>query len=307
MNAAIRAATRSALSNKFEVVGIIGGYQGILDKNFKTLQTSDMGNIVQRGGTILKTGRCVPFLDPKFRKVAADHLAEHGINALICIGGDGSMRGAMELWTEHKVPTIGLPGSIDNDVFGTDFSIGFDTAVNTALDAIDKIRDTAFSHDRLFIVEVMGHETGHIALEVGLACGAEEIFIPENPVTVDDAIQHIQRSLARGKASSILVTAEGKKPGRAYDLGEAIRKKAGYDAKICVLGHIQRGGSPTARDRVLASRMGATSIEALMRGNCTAMVGIQNGEMVLVPLKDVTTKKKKLNTNLIKLARVLST
>lgn len=307
MNAAIRAATRSALAKKFEMVGIIGGYQGILDKNFKPLKTSDMGNIIQRGGTILKTGRCPQFVDAKYRKIAAQNLKEQDISALICIGGDGSMRGALDLWDDHKIPSIGIPGSIDNDVFGTDFSIGFDTAVNTATDAIDKIRDTAFSHDRLFIVEVMGHETGHIALEVGLACGAEEIFIPENPVTVDDAIQHIKRSLERGKASSILVTAEGKKPGRAYDLAEAIRKKSGFDAKICILGHIQRGGSPTARDRVLASRMGATSIEALLRGNCTAMVGIQNGEMVLVPLKDVTTKKKKLNTNLIKLARVLST
>lgn len=306
MNAALRATARVAMGKNLEVIGIINGYQGMIDSNFQTFSASDMGNIIQRGGTIIKTGRCAQFLEQKFRITAGENISKVGIDALVAIGGDGTMRGGVDFWRDCKIPMVGIPATIDNDIFGTDYTIGFDTAVNTALEAIDKIRDTAFSHDRLFIVEVMGHETGHIATEVGLACGAEEIFIPENPATVDDAIQHIKKSLARGKASSILVTAEGKKPGRAYDLADAIRKKAGYEAKVCILGHIQRGGSPTARDRILASRMGAASVETLLKGICSVMTGIQNNSVVLVPFTDIISKNKKLDMSLVKLAQTLS-
>ncbi|MBX9765823.1 MAG: ATP-dependent 6-phosphofructokinase, partial [Bdellovibrionales bacterium] len=212
MNAAVRAVGRMALFQKLNVVGILHGYNGMMAGEFEQLGASSMANVLQRGGTVLKTGRSQAFMKPEGRAIAAQKLKDAGIDGLVCIGGDGSFRGAHLLWTEHKIPVMGVPGTIDNDIFGTDTTIGFDTAVNTALEAIDKIRDTAASHDRLFIVEVMGRDSGFIALDVGLAGGAEEIFIPENPVTVEQAIEHVQRGVARGKLSSILIAAEGQKP-----------------------------------------------------------------------------------------------
>jgi len=306
MNAAIRAVTRSAIAAKLEVVGVIGGYCGMIDNEFMPLNLSSMANIIQRGGTMLKTGRAPEFHQADVRAKAAQHLRATGAEAAVCIGGDGSFTGAHFLWQEHKFPVIGVPGTIDNDIAGTDSTIGFDTAVNIALEAIDRIRDTAASHDRLFIVEVMGRDSGFIATEVGIAGGAEEIFIPENPVTVDQAIERIKRGMSRGKKSSILVAAEGHKPGRAYDLAESIRKKTGFDAKVCILGHIQRGGSPTAADRILASRMGAGAVEALRRGECDAMIGIVAGQIVTVPFDDVIGVKKKVATELVNLVRSLS-
>lgn len=307
MNAAIRSVVRFGIHHGMEVSGIIGGYPGMIAGEFVPLNLNSMGNILQRGGTVLKTGRSSEFHQADVRARAVQRLRDVGIDALVCIGGDGSFTGAHALWMEHQMPIIGVPATIDNDIFGTELTIGFDTAVNIALDAIDRIRDTATSHDRLFIVEVMGRDSGFIAVDVGVAGGAEEVFFPENPITVDQAIEHIRRGMARGKKSSILVAAEGHKPGRAYDLAEAIRKKAGFDAKVCVLGHIQRGGSPTASDRILASRFGAQAIEALRRGECDSMVGLYHGEMITVPFTEALGQKKKISRELVLLAQTLST
>jgi len=307
MNAAIRSVVRFGIHHGMEVSGIIGGYPGMIAGEFVPLNLNSMGNILQRGGTVLKTGRSSEFHQADARARAVQRLRDVGIDALVCIGGDGSFTGAHALWMEHQMPIIGVPATIDNDIFGTELTIGFDTAVNIALDAIDRIRDTATSHDRLFIVEVMGRDSGFIAVDVGVAGGAEEVFFPENPITVDQAIEHIRRGMARGKKSSILVAAEGHKPGRAYDLAEAIRKKAGFDAKVCVLGHIQRGGSPTASDRILASRFGAQAIEALRRGECDSMVGLYHGEMITVPFTEALGQKKKISRELVLMAQTLST
>lgn len=306
MNAAIRAVVRSAVTSGLKVTGIVQGYTGLVKKQFQSLELRSVANILQRGGTILKAGRCLEFLKPEVRAQCAEHLRAAEIDALVVIGGDGSYQGAHSLWAEHQIPVVGVPGTIDNDIAGTDLTIGFDTAVNTALEAIDRIRDTAASHDRLFIVEVMGRDSGHIAIEVGLAGGAEEIFIPENPVTVDEAISHIQRGLTRGKSSSILITAEGRKPGRAYDLAEQIRKKSGFEAKVCVLGHIQRGGAPSSTDRNLASRMGAAAVQVLRNGVTNKMVCLQNGQIVMADLEAGFKGKKAVPRELLDLAKVLA-
>lgn len=306
MNAAIRAVVRTALYRNLRVTGIMQGYNGLINGTFEELTAKSVGNILQRGGTVLKTGRSKDFLKPEFRKKAAENLKKQGIDALVCIGGDGTFKGASALWEEHGVRVVGVPGTIDNDIYGTDYSIGFDTALNTALDAIDKIRDTAFSHDRLFVVEVMGRDSGFIALNVGLAGGAEEIFIPESPLNIDSVIDHINKSVQRGKLSSILVTAEGQKPGRAYDLAEAIRKKSGYESKVCILGHLQRGGSPTAQDRILASRLGASAVDGLLHGHSGVMIGVQNDQIVTLPLSEVITKHKSIRLELMQLTQILS-
>ncbi len=306
MNPAIRAVVRTALAKKIEVMGILHGYVGMIENKMVPLQMRDMANIIQRGGTILKTGRSMEFLKPEYRTIAANNLKSHGIDALVCIGGDGSFRGAQALWSEHRIPIVGIAGTIDNDVYGTDDTIGFDTAVNTALQAIDKIRDTADSHDRIFIVEVMGRNSGWIASQVGLAGGAEEILTSDNILTVDKIVENLKNSRARGKTSSIIITAEGQKPGRAYDLAEAIRKKSGLDAKVCILGHQQRGGSPTAHDRILASRLANAAVESLLAGRNNSMIGVQADKLVEVSLDIVTTKEKPGDKSLINLARVLS-
>jgi 6-phosphofructokinase 1 len=307
MNAAIRAVVRIGIAQNLEVFGIHNGYVGMIENKMGPLQLRDMANIIQRGGTILKTGRSAEFMKPEFRNKAAENLKASHIDALVCIGGDGSFRGAHALWEEHNIPVVGIPGTIDNDIFGSDKTIGFDTAVNTALDAIDKIRDTAASHDRLFIIEVMGRNSGFIASHVGLAGGAEEIFTPEGSATVEKAIDRIKEGIARGRTSSILITAEGQKPGRAYDLADAIRKKSGMDAKVCILGHQQRGGSPTAADRILASRMGAAAVDSLLKGFCDIMIGTEGEKLVQVPLDIVTKNEKRSQAELIWLANMLST
>ncbi len=306
MNAAIRAVVRQGISSGLQIKGISNGYKGMIQAEFCDLNAGSVANILQRGGTILKSGRCPDFLKPEARKRAAENLRNSGVEGLVCIGGDGSFRGAQLLHEEHQVPVIGVPGTIDNDLFGTDFTIGYDTAVNTALDAIDRIRDTAASHDRLFIVEVMGRESGFIAIDVGVAGGAEAVFIPESPITPDQAIQQIQKGMARGKMSSILVAAEGQKPGRAYDLAEAIRKRSGFEAKVCILGHIQRGGSPTAADRILASRLGAAAVTSLIQGQTAVMLGLQWQKVVATPLVDTYTQRKPIPKDLIALSHVLA-
>jgi len=306
MNAAVRAVVRTALSKNVEVVGILHGYVGLIENKMIPLQMRDMANIIQRGGTILKTGRSHEFLKAEYRAIAAKNLRAQSVDGVVCIGGDGSFRGAQALWSEHKIPIVGIAGTIDNDVYGTDDTIGFDTAVNTALQAIDKIRDTADSHDRIFIVEVMGRNSGWIASRVGLAGGAEEILTADNIIAVDKIVENLKKSRARGKTSSIIITAEGQKPGRAYDLSEAIRKKSGLEAKVCILGHQQRGGSPTAHDRILASRLAHAAVETLLAGNCNVMIGVQADKLVEVSLDIVTSKEKLGDKSLINLARVLS-
>jgi 6-phosphofructokinase 1 len=306
MNAAIRAVVRSALQTGIKVTGIKHGYRGLLNGEFEILNSRSMGNILQRGGTFLKTARLPEFKEPATRAKAAAQIKTAGFEALICIGGDGSFTGARLLWTEHQIPIIGIPATIDNDIAGTEATVGFDTAVNSAVQAIDRIRDTADSHDRLFIVEVMGRDSGFIAIETGLAGGAEEIFFADNPVTVDDAIDHIRRGIASGKKSSILIAAEGQKPGRAYDLAESIRKKSGFESKVCILGHVLRGGAPTAFDRNLASRMGAAAVEALRRGYCDVMMAYVRGRIEGVPLRDVIGRHKRVPDEWIRLAQTLS-
>ena len=306
MNAAIRAVVRTAISKQIEVVGILHGYVGMIENQMIPLQMRDMANIIQRGGTILKTGRSNEFLKPEYRTKAANNLRAQNIEGLICIGGDGSFRGAQALWTEHQIPVIGIAGTIDNDVNCTEDTIGYDTAVNTAMLAIDKIRDTADSHDRIFIVEVMGRSSGWIASQVGIAGGAEEILTADNIIPVEKIVDNLKKSRARGKTSSIIITAEGQKPGRAYDLSEAIRKKSGLESKVCILGHQQRGGSPTAHDRILASRLAHAAVESLLAGGNNLMIGVQGNKLVEVSLDMVTSKEKPGDKSLINLARVLS-
>lgn len=306
MNAAIRAATRYALSKGLKVKGILSGYNGMISGQMIDLDLGSMANIIQRGGTILKTGRCTDFQRPEVRAIAAEHLKVAGVDALVCIGGDGSFRGAHLLGCEHQIPIMGVPGTIDNDIFGTEYTIGFDTAINVGMESIDRIRDTAASHDRLFIVEVMGRHSGFIATYVGLTSGAEEIFFEQNPVTIDDAIEHIKKGIARGKTSSIIITAEGKKPGKAYEMASEIEKKTGFEAKVCVLGHIQRGGNPTALDRFHASRFGAFAVEKLLEGHGDMMVGLVKNQMELIDLQPVFKNEKFVDLELVQLAQTLS-
>lgn len=306
MNAAIRAVVRTAIQRQVGVVGIVQGYTGFLEKNFIDMDLRSVANIIQRGGSILKAGRCLEFMKPDVRARAVQNLREKGIDGLVCIGGDGSFTGANLLWHEHKFPIVGVPGTIDNDIYGTQITIGFDTAINTALDAIDRIRDTAASHDRLFIIEVMGRDSGFIAIAAGVAGGAEDIFIPEQPFQIEKTIALIKRGVARGKNSSILVTSEGVKPGRAYDLAESIRKHSGMQATVCILGHIQRGGKPTAIDRLFASRMGAAAVDHLRAGLCDVMVAVQGENLTTVELSECLKQKKHVNRALIDLAQILS-
>lgn len=306
MNAAIRAVVRFAIGRGLTVKGILSGYNGMVHNHIIDLDLGSMANIIQRGGTLLKTARCPEFHQPETRALAAANLKAAGIDALVCIGGDGSFRGAHLLSQEHGVRVIGVPGTIDNDIFGTEYTIGFDTAINVAMESIDRIRDTAASHDRLFIVEVMGRHSGFIATYVGMAAGAEEIFFEQNNVTVEDAIEHIKKGMERGKTSSIIITAEGKKPGRAYQIAQEIEQKAGFEAKVCVLGHIQRGGNPTALDRFYASQFGAFAVESLLNGENDKMVGLSKNKMALIDLAPVFSNEKLVDMDLIKLAQDLS-
>lgn len=306
MNAAIRATVRTAITRNLEIVGFVGGYNGLLNNEVIKLDLRSVANIIQRGGSILKAGRCLEMMKDAGRARAVQSIKENNIDALVCIGGDGSLTGAHQIWKESNIPFVGVPGTIDNDIHGSDHTIGFDTAVNTALEAIDRIRDTAASHDRLFIIEVMGRDSGFIAIAAGLAGGAEDIFVPEHPFNVEKTIELIQRSVQRGKKSSILVTAEGHKPGRAYDLAETLRKNAGFQAHVCILGHIQRGGTPSARDRLMASRMGSAAVDLLIDGFCDVMVGSHGTQLIKLELSEILGKKKMVNQQLIELAQTLS-
>lgn len=306
MNAALRAVVRYGISHKIEVYGIYRGYQGVLDQDFEKMELSSVGNIIQRGGTILKTARCLDFHKKSVRKKAADLLRKNGIEALVVIGGDGSFTGAYLLEKEFGFPCIGVPGTIDNDIAETDDSIGFDTAINTAMEAIDRIRDTASSHERIFLVEVMGRNSGFIALNTGISGGAENILVPEHKINLNSIHKSLLRSKARGKNSSILIVAEGKTPGRANELAKEL-KKLNHHTRVCTLGHIQRGGSPSARDRVLGSLLGASAVAYLCSGRSSGMVGTFNNEVRFVDFKSVIAKKKKISEETLMLAETLAT
>lgn len=288
------------------MVGIRRGYAGMLAGEFEEMNHGSVSNIIQLGGTILKTGRCEEFYHPEGRAMAAARVREAGIEGLVAIGGDGTFRGAHALWQEHGLPIIGVPATIDNDVYGTDTTIGYDTAVNTALDAIDRIRDTATSLDRLFFVEVMGRQAGFIALAVGAAGGAEMILVPELDTSVQEIYETIAAGRERGKTSSIVVVAEGDEEGGALEIARKVRELGPIECRATILGHTQRGGRPTAHDRILASQLGAAAVEALMEGDSDNMVGRIHNSIVRTPLAETWGKKKPFDRKLYKLASALA-
>jgi len=305
MNAAIRAVVRRAIHYGIEVVGVCHGFRGLMAGDFIPLPATAVSGIINRGGTILFTARSPEFKTEDGQQKAVEQIKKSKIDGVVVVGGDGSLHGAHALWHTWEVPTVGVPGSIDNDLAGTDQSIGFDTAVNTALDAIDKIRDTAVSHDRIFVVEVMGRTVGFIALQVGLAGGAEAIIIPEIPFEISKIGTAIKRGRERGKESYIIVVAEG--AGRGIAVAADIEAITGAETRATVLGHVQRGGAPTAADRVLATRLGAAAVDLVVEGRFGNMVGIQANQVVVTPIETVWTQKKTIDTSLYDLALVLAT
>ena len=311
MNAAIRAVVRTAHYHGLEVFGVRYGYQGLIDDEIRPLSNRDVGGIIGRGGTILRTARCKAFYDAEGRARAAEHLKKHDIQGLVVIGGDGSYRGAQLLEAEHGVQIIGVPGTIDNDIGGTDFTIGFDTALNVALDAIDRIRDTAESHNRLFFIEVMGRHSGYIAMMSGLAGGAEDVLCPEEPTDITRLLEHLERrNRRRGKTSAIVVVAEGDDAGNAFEVAEKVKAQAPKyfgGTRVVVIGHMQRGGAPTAIDRVRASRFGLRAVEALLDGETGKMTGVSNNRIVLRPIDEAWHMRTKFDPSLLREARILAT
>ena len=306
MNAAIRAVVRTGIYNKLEVFGIMRGYSGMIDNDIFKMESKSVANIIQRGGTILKTARCKEFYTVEGRKKAYNNLKKHGINSLVIIGGDGSFRGAQIFSHEFDIPCIGLPGTIDKDIAGTDFTIGFDTAVNTAVEAIDKVRDTADAHDRLFIIEVMGRDSGYIALHSGIATGAENILIPERKTDVEGVINALMEKHGRKKLVNIIVVAEGESFG-AVELGKVITERIpDQEVRVTILGHIQRGGSPTCFDRLIASRMGYAAVECLLQKRYNVFVGILNNKMHYIPLDQAIKKKQTMSEDWMKIVKILS-
>jgi 6-phosphofructokinase 1 len=307
MNAAIRAVTRAAIFNGIRVKAIFRGYKGLISGEIIEFQTQNVSNIIQQGGTILKSARCAEFLTEEGRRIAFETMVKEEIDALVVIGGDGTFTGARIFSQEYNVPIVGLPGTIDNDVFGTDSTIGYDTAMNTIINAVDKIRDTASSHDRLFFIEVMGRDAGFLALNSALASGAEAAIIPERETKVDQLDELIRNGFRKSKNSSIVIVSESDVTGGANGLAERMRREhPEYDVRVSILGHIQRGGSPTAYDRILASRMGVAAIDALMDGLRNIMIGIVNNEMVHVPLAKAIKDDKPVNENLLGVLQILS-
>ena len=307
MNAAIRAVTRSAIYNGLQVKGIYRGYKGLITGEIKEFKTENVSNIIQLGGTILKTARCQEFRTPEGRQVAYETMKREGIDALVVIGGDGSLTGARLLAQEFDVPCIGLPGTIDNDLYGTDTTIGYDTALNTILDAVDKIRDTATSHERLFFVEVMGRDAGFLALNGAIAAGAEAAIIPEFNAEVDQLEEFINNGFRKSKSSSIVLVAESEITGGAMHYAERVKNEyPQYDVRVTILGHLQRGGRPTAHDRIIASRMGVASIQALMEGQRNVMIGIENDQIVYVPFAKAIKNDKPIDRELVSVLNELS-
>jgi 6-phosphofructokinase 1 len=307
MNAAIRAVVRTGNYYGLEVFGIMRGYSGIIENDIVPMHSRSVANIIQRGGTILKTARCKEFFQPEGRQKAYQNLKKLGIDGLVIIGGDGSFRGADIFSREFDIPCIGLPGTIDKDIAGTDFTIGFDTAVNTAVEAIDKIRDTADAHDRLFIIEVMGRDAGYIALHSGIATGAEHILIPERKTDIEELVASLQEKERRKKLVNMVVVAEGDEFGGANEVAKVVKERLPFaDTRVCILGHIQRGGSPTCLDRLIASRMGYAAVESLLEGRHNVMVGILNNRMHYTLLERAVKSKQKISEEWIKIVKILA-
>lgn len=309
MNAAIRAVVRNAVHNDLHIYGIMRGYEGMINGDLKRLDTTDVGNIIHRGGTILKTARSQRFMTPEGRKAAYENLIAHDIDGVVAIGGNGTFTGAKIFMSEYPdIPFVGVPGTIDNDLFGTDFTIGFDTAVNTAVEAVDRIRDTADSHNRLFFVEVMGRHSGFIGLHTAIAGGAGGILIPEEDTDIEDLVKMIKRGAKRQKMFSIIIVAEGNKLGSVFEIAEKVSQRVqGYDdVKVSIIGHLQRGGSPSTLDRVVASLLGFHAVDALLEGKAGDMVGIRNNKVHLTPFDEAIAKHKPLNKELLRMAHILA-
>jgi 6-phosphofructokinase 1 len=309
MNAAIRSVVRTCAYHNIECVGIYRGYQGMIEGDFKEMGPRSVNNIINKGGTILKSARSKEFMTEEGRKKAFDGLTKAGIDAFVVIGGDGSFTGAEIFNSEYDFPVIGIPGTIDNDIFGTSHTLGFDTALNTVVDCIDKIRDTASSHNRLFLVEVMGRDAGHIALNAGIGAGAEEILIPEENLGLDRLLESLRKSKASGKSSSIVVIAEGDKIGKnVFELKDYIEENfPEYDIRVSVLGHMQRGGSPSCFDRVLASRLGVKAVESILEGKSNYMVGILNDKVALTPLEQAIKGHSEIDRDLLRVSDIMTT
>ena len=308
MNACIRSVVRTALYNNTQVSGILQGYQGMIDNQFIEMNSRSVSNIIQLGGTILKTARCAEFRTTEGRKKAYENLQAAGIDALVGIGGDGTFTGIEVFSREYDIPVIGIPGTIDNDLYGSDFTLGFDTACNTVIEAIDKIRDTAASHDRLFFVEVMGRDSGCIALNTGIAGGAEAILMPEKETAIDDLIERLEGAVAGKKTSTIVIIAEGDQNGGAYNIAKHVKTKFDfYDTKVTILGHLQRGGSPSSFDRVLASRLGFSAVNLLLAGETRRVVGLKGNDIQHVPIEEsINNKAFKLAPDMIELSHILA-
>lgn len=307
MNACIRAVVRGAIYHDLEIYGIRYGYDGLIKGDIFKMSSHTVSNIVQKGGTILKSARSIQFKTPEGRKKAFEQLQKFGIEGLIAVGGDGTFTGASIFYDEYGIPTVGAPGTIDNDLYGTDYTIGFDTAVNTALEAIDKIRDTADSHDRVFFIEVMGRDSGYIAIQSGIGGGAEIVMVPETLTSVDDVIGTLKHGWERDKTSSIVVVAEGEEEGTAMEIANQVKEQLkGKDIRVTTLGHVQRGGSPSAADRILGSRLGLGAVEGLINGQKNVAVGIVNDQLVYTNFKEAISKEKPLNPDLIRMVNILS-
>lgn len=308
MNACIRAVVRGAVYHGLEVFGIRRGYNGMINGDIFQMSSHSVSNIVQRGGTILKSARSKEFMTPEGRAKAHEQLLKFDIEGLIAIGGNGTFTGATLFFDEYGIPTVGAPGTIDNDLYGTDYTIGFDTAVNTALEAIDKIRDTADSHDRIFFIEVMGRDSGYIAIQSGIAGGAELVMVPEVLTPLSEVVETLKAGWSRQKSSSIIIVAEGEEEGNASQIAEKIRAQVqpDIDMRVTTLGHIQRGGIPTAYDRILASRLGLGALEGLMNGEKNVMAGVVNNELVYTPFKDTIRLPKPINEDLLRMVKILS-
>lgn len=307
MNAGIRAVVRTGIYHGLDVVGIIKGYEGMVDGNFIDMPSHAVGNIIQRGGTILKSARSERFRTEEGMEMAYQHLKKKRIDAVVVIGGDGTFRGALAFGKKYHVPFIGMPGTIDNDLYGTDFTIGYDTAINTVIQAVDKLRDTADSHDRLFFVEVMGRDAGLIALRSGIGVGAEAILIPETKTHIAQLIKILERGWKRKKSSSIIIVAEGDDEGGAFEVARKVKEKFNhYDTRVSILGHVQRGGSPTCMDRVLASRLGVAAVEGLLEGKKDVMVGSLHRDVSYVPFEKAVKHHVELNKNLLRIAEILT-
>lgn len=307
MNAAVRAVVRTGLYHGLEMYGVMRGYSGMVEDDIFKMESRSVANIIQRGGTVLKTARCKEFFDYEGRKKAYNNLKKRGIDGLVIIGGDGSFNGALKFSQEFDIPCIGIPGTIDKDIAGSDFTIGFDTAVNTAVEAIDKIRDTADAHDRLFIIEVMGRDAGYIALHSGIATGAEHILIPEKKTDIDDVVISLMEKEKRRKLVNLIVVAEGDEFGGAEEVAKHVKAKMpNLDTRVCILGHIQRGGSPTCLDRLIASRMGYHAVESLLINRHNVMVGIVNNKMHYTQLEYAVKAKQKINEEWMKIVKILA-